>query len=276
MLYKRARQDDYPRVVKRFTLAFYALGIGMAAVAQQSASPAPTTPPPAPTSPSAPPAEPTSATRADNTRYRNNPALLSECQARLDAFDGKPCSIIFIGDSITAGWLGSGHAIWQAKYEPLHALDFGIGGDKTQNVLWRLNNMSIQDLKPKVAVVLIGTNNVTNNPHEIADGVKAVLANTQLAFPGVKIILVSIMPNRRAEDKMMQANALLRGLADDTTVFYLDLVPLMTPITTTGPDGPTVTNYKGLGPDGLHPDAAGYQIWADAMDPLLTKLLGGG
>ncbi len=266
MLYKRARADDYPRVVKRFTLALYALGIGMVAVAQQGAPPSPATPP----------AGPISTTRADNTRYRTNPGPLGECQARLDTFDGKPCNIIFIGDSITARWISAGRAVWEAKYAPLHGLDFGIDGDTTQNVLWRLNNMSVQDLKPKVAVVLIGTNNVDNTPHEIADGVKAVLANTQLAFPGVKIILVSIMPNRRAEDKMMQANGLLRGLADDTTVFYLDLVPLMPPITTTGPNGPTVTNYKGLGPDGLHPDATGYQIWADAMDPLLTKLLGGG
>jgi lysophospholipase L1-like esterase len=279
MLYKPPRQADYPIVVKCFALGLCAWGIGLAAMAQDTnppALPAPPAPSAAPTSPSAPPPEPLSTTHADNTRYQLNPALLTDCQSRLDAFSGKPCDVIFIGDSITAGWLGAGRAIWDAKYHPLHALNFGIGGDKTQNVLWRLNNMSIQDLKPKVAVILIGTNNVANTPHEIADGVKAVLANTQLDFPGVKIILISIMPNTRAEDKMMQADALLRSLADDSSVYYLDLVPLMPEVTTTGPGDQKITNYKGLGSDGLHPDASGYKIWADAMDPLLTKLLGGG
>jgi lysophospholipase L1-like esterase len=269
MLYKLAVGDKYSVVVKRIILALYVFGLGLGALAQTNASSA------APVT-QAPQEEPTSSTRSDNTRYEANPALLAECQVRLSEFNEKPCDIIFIGDSITAGWLGAGKAIWDAKYVPLHALDFGIGGDKTQNVLWRLNNMSVQTLKPKVAVVLIGTNNTDNTPHEIADGIKTVLANTQSTFSGVKIILVSIMPNRRAQDKMMQADSLIRGLADNETIYYLNLVPLMPPITTKAADGSTEINYKGLGSDGLHPDASGYQIWADAMDPLLTKLLGGG
>ena len=214
-----------------------------------------------------------SATTPDNTRYLINPNLLTECEARLTAFNNKPCDIIFIGDSITAGWIGGARDLWKKYYAPRHALDFGIGGDTTQNVLWRLNNMDIQNLKPKVAVILIGTNNLENNPHEIADGVKAVVANTQAAFPGVKIILVSIMPNQRANDKMMQVNSIIKSYADDSNVYYLDLVPLMPQVTTTTPDGKTNTNWKGLSQDHLHPDASGYQIWADAMEPLLKKLL---
>jgi lysophospholipase L1-like esterase len=135
--------------------------------------------------------------------------------------------------------------------------------------------MAVQALKPKVAVILIGTNNDANNPHEIAAGVQAVLANTEATFPGVKIILVSIMPNARAHDKMMQADSIIKSFADNSAVYYLDLVPLMPPVTTTAPDGKTDTNWKGLGKDRLHPDATGYQIWADAMEPLLTKLLAG-
>jgi lysophospholipase L1-like esterase len=115
---------------------------------------------------------------------------------------------------------------------------------------------------------------VENSPHEIADGIKAVVANTQEGFPKVKIILVSIMPNERARDKMMQVNSLIKGYADDATVYYLNLVPLMPPITTTAPDGEMDTNWKGLSKDHLHPDASGYQIWANAMEPLLKKLLG--
>jgi lysophospholipase L1-like esterase len=254
----------------------FALGFGFAASAQTNSTVAPSAPA-APT-PAAPPSviDSLSPTKPDNTRYLYDPGLLTGCQAQLAAFSDKPCDIIFIGDSITEGWLGPGRAVWDKYYAPRHALDFGVGGDKTQNVLWRLNNMDIQNLKPKVAVVMIGTNNLTNNPHEIADGVKAVLANAQEAFPGVKIILVSITPNERAQDKMMQADSLIKSLADNSTVFYLDLVPLMPEVTTTSPDGQTDKNWKGLSHDHLHPDAIGYQIWADAMEPLLTKLLAGG
>jgi lysophospholipase L1-like esterase len=262
--------------MKRFIIAVCAMWLSFSATAQTNpplASPPPATP--TETAPAKLP-EPLSATTPDNTRYLNNTDMLPRCEARLAEFADKPCDIIFIGDSITEGWLGSGKALWEKDYEPRHALDFGIGGDKTQNVLWRLNNMDIRNLKPKVAVVLIGTNNLANNPHEIADGVRAILANTQEAFPGVKIILVSIMPNARANDKMMQVDSIIRGYADDSSVYYLNLVPLMPPVTTITPDGQTDTNWKGLSRDHLHPDASGYQIWDDAMEPLLSKLLAGG
>ncbi len=134
--------------------------------------------------------------------------------------------------------------------------------------------MEIQNLKPKVAVVMIGTNNGNHNtPHEIADGVKAVLANTQAVFPGVKIILVSLLPNQYFPDKMMQTDSIIKSYADNSTVYWLNLVPLMPPVTTTGPDGKIETNWKGMGKDHLHPVASGYQIWADAMEPILSKLL---
>lgn len=200
----------------------------------------------------------------DLTRYLNNPALLNFCTAQVAQFNDRDADIIFIGDSITQGWLGKGKDVWEANFATRNALDFGIGGDQTQHVLWRMDNYPIQRLHPKVAVVLIGTNNWHNTASEIASGVKAVLTKTQTMYPGIKIILVSIMPNRRANDLMMAADGILRTFADDKTVYYLDLVPLMTPVG---------DNWKGLGPDHLHPDASGYQLWTDAMLPLLNKLL---
>ncbi len=263
--------------MRQLIIVLLAMGAGFAANAETNA-PVPAAPIPAST-PDANAAtaklpEPTSTTTADNTRYLNEPDLLTKCTARIAAFDDKPCDIIFIGDSITEGWLGPGKAIWDSTYAPRHALNFGIGGDKTQNVLWRLSNMSIQNLKPKVAVVLIGTNNTMNTSHEIADGIKAILANTEEAFPGVKIILVSLMPNERAEDKMMQVNSLIRGFADDQNIFFLNLVPLMASTSSLDASGKISTTWKGIGPDHLHPDASGYQIWADAMEPLLQKAMG--
>jgi lysophospholipase L1-like esterase len=265
--------------MKQLIIALCAMGVGVVASAQTIPLTAPTPPATSTNLDDGAPAsipEPLSTTTPDNTRYLNDPKILAGCQAQLAAFNDKPCDIIFIGDSITAGWLGAGKAVWDKNYAPRHALNFGVGGDKTQNVLWRLNNMEVQNLKPKVAIVLIGTNNVANNAHEIADGIKAVLANTQAIFPGVKIILVSILPNEHASEKMMQVNSIIRSYADGSTVYYLNLIPLMPEITTTGRDGTTDTNWKGFGKDHIHPDASGYQIWATAMEPLLTKLLAGG
>ncbi len=210
-------------------------------------------------------ATPALTTQADVTRYLNAPALLNFSTAQVASFNGRDADIIFIGDSITQGWLSAGKTVWDANYASRNALDFGISGDGTQHVLWRLSNYPLGRLHPRVGVVLIGTNNMRNTADEIADGVKAVIAKTQSLFPGIRIILVSIMPNRRANDLMMSANKLLKAFADNDKVYYLDLVPLMTPVG---------DNWKGLSADHLHPDAAGYQLWADALNPLLNRLMG--
>ena len=200
----------------------------------------------------------------DAIRFLNNPDLLKFSTAQVALFNNRDADILFLGDSITQGWRGKGEAVWQANFAGRNALDFGISGDQTQHVLWRMENYPIQRLHPKVAVVLIGTNNTHNTAAEIAAGVKAILTKTQTMYPGIKIILVSIMPNSRANDLMMSTNTILRTFADESTVYYLDLVPLMTPVG---------DNWKGLSADHLHPDAAGYQLWADALLPLLNKLL---
>lgn len=218
------------------------------------------TPAPTPT----PLVEPSSSTAPDNTRYLNKPSLLEPCRAQVDAFKGE-CDLIFIGDSITLGWRrADGLPVWKQYYDKRHAFDFGIGGDKTQNVLWRLQNLNVSKFHPKVAVVLIGTNNTLNTPQEISDGVAAVLKQTQTSFPGVKIILVSILPNQRANDKMMQADGLIKPMADDQSIYYLDLVPAFPPVG---------DNWQGLKSDHLHLTTVGYTQWAQQMEPLLKKLL---
>jgi lysophospholipase L1-like esterase len=247
----------------------------MTVVGVAQGMPAPQSPAPVTTIPARPaepvavtplrlPEPPQHPTVPDVTRYLNNPDLLKFSTAQVASFNGRAADILFLGDSITQGWLASGQAVWEANFVPRNALDFGISGDKTQDVLWRMENYPIQRLHPKVAVVLIGTNNTHNTAPEIAEGVKAVLTKTQTMYPGIQIILVSIMPNRRANDLMMAANEILKTFADRKTVYYLDLVPLMTPVG---------DNWSGLGEDHLHPNAAGYQLWADAMLPLLNKLL---
>jgi len=190
-------------------------------------------------------AEPITTTVPDNARYIKTPKLLEGCTKRVADIQGKPCNVIFLGDSITEGWSGRGKKVWEAHYAPLGALNFGISGDKTQNVLWRLDTMDISNLHPKVAVILIGTNNTTDTPENIAKGVKAVINRTMEKFQNIHIILVSIMPNKRANEKMMKANTLIREFekTEDETITYLDLVPLMTPVG---------DNWLGLSKDHLH------------------------
>jgi sialate O-acetylesterase len=189
--------------------------------------------------------------------YRN-------CANRVAAIKGKPCDIIFIGDSITDHWVDAGHAVWEKFYAPRHALDYGLAADTTGNVLWRFDHMPVRDLYPKVAVVMIGTNNTSDTPEDVATGVKAVVDRTRAEFKGVKVILVSILPNARATEKMADANEIIRTFADNRSVFYFDLAAKM----------PRVgDNWLGLGPDRLHPDASGYELWAESMEPLLTHLL---
>jgi lysophospholipase L1-like esterase len=220
-------------------------------------------PPPTPPGPLLPDPPP-NPTKPDLTRYLNNPTMLIFCRDQVASFNGRDADMIFIGDSITRNWLGPGKAVWDANFAPRNALDFGIGGDQTQHVLWRMENYPIGRLHPKVAVVLIGTNNTHNTPEEIAAGVKAILDKTQAMYPGIKIILNSIMPNKRANDLMMAANAIIRTYADNQSIFYLDLVPLMTPVG---------DNWKGIGADYLHPDASGYQIWTDALLPIVNRFV---
>jgi lysophospholipase L1-like esterase len=203
---------------------------------------------------------------------RSRPVNCQNARDRVAAAKGHPVDILFIGDSITEAWtspgwggVNRGAALWDKMYAPRNALNFGVGADRTQHVLWRLDNMDVQDLKPKVTVLLIGTNNNIDTAADIAAGVQAIIAKLEAMYPATKIILVSILPNARATALMTDANALIRSFADDHTVFYLDLVPLMPA---------NGDNWVGLGPDKLHPTEAGYQIWADAMEPLLTRLLG--
>jgi lysophospholipase L1-like esterase len=208
---------------------------------------------------------------SDSNR-RSHPAGYASCTKRVADIQGKPCDIIFIGDSITDNFIASptpnwdevGKEVWDKHYSGRNVLNFGVGADRTQDVLWRLENMDVKNLHPKVAVILIGTNNNPYTPEDIAAGVKAVVVKTQETFQGVKIILISILPNARATQKMEDANKIIATFGDDKTVFYFDLASKMTP------EG---NGWKGIGKDNLHLTPEGYELWASEMEPLLTKLL---
>lgn len=180
-------------------------------------------------------------------------------RSEVDAMRGA-CDLIFIGDSITYAW--DWH-LWRQYYKPRRTLNFGIPGDTVQNVLYRLDYEGLKTLQPKVAVILLGTNN-GGPASETAQGILAVIEKTQGLFPEVKIILMDILPTARRTEHITATNKIIRGFADNKSVFRLNLAERMRP------EG---DSWKGLKADKLHLSPEGYAIWAETMEPLLKKLL---
>ena len=104
------------------------------------------------------------------------------------------CDLIFIGDSITQGWEGRGKGVWTKHYAKRNAVNLGIGGDRTQHVIWRLDNGNLYRIKPKAAVIMIGTNNSgSNTSQEIADGVEVIVNQLRKKLPETKVLLLGVL-----------------------------------------------------------------------------------
>lgn len=181
--------------------------------------------------------------------------------------------LIFIGDSITQGWEGEpGKAVWEKFYGSRKAMNAGIGGDRTQHVLWRLDNGNIDGIKPKLAVIMIGTNNSGSDAsQDIAAGITAIVEKLQAKLPKTKILLLGIFP--RGEDGAdakrkvnMGANELVKSLDDGKSVYYLDISDDFL-----GDDGKL---SRQIMPDLLHLSKQGYEIWAESIEPKVSELLG--
>jgi beta-glucosidase len=180
--------------------------------------------------------------------------------------------MIFIGDSITNCWENRGKSVWQEYYGNRNAVNLGIGGDRTQHVLWRLKNGNIEGISPKLAVLMIGTNNASSHdtPAQIADGVQAILSELRCKLPSTKILILGIFPRGGDNhDPLRQVNvktnALLETMADGKSILYQDIGPKFL----TGDTLP-----KTIMPDLLHPNEAGYKIWATAIEPTVAETVG--
>jgi lysophospholipase L1-like esterase len=186
---------------------------------------------------------------------------------------GDKAKLIFIGDSITQGWEGAGKQVWTESFAQYDAVNLGIGGDRTQHVLWRLDNGNLEHLNPKAAVVMIGTNNSNgedNSVEQIAEGVRAIVQKLRSKLPEMKILLVAIFPRGENPNpqrgKILQVNQIIRRLADNQNVFWVDF-------------GQKFIDDKGqipreLMPDYLHLSETGYKIWADSIRGPLSRALG--
>ncbi|MEW6157759.1 MAG: platelet-activating factor acetylhydrolase IB subunit [Verrucomicrobiota bacterium] len=191
-------------------------------------------------------------------------------QRAIDA--GDKAQIIFIGDSITHGWEGEGKEVWARYYAHRNAVNLGIGGDRTQHVLWRLDNGNLNGIKPKAAVLMIGTNNSNgedNSVEQIADGITAIVQKLRLKLPDTKVLLLAIFP--RSENptpqrgKLLMVNQIIRKLADERNVFWIDFGHQFL-----NSDG---TMPRELMPDFLHLSKRGYEIWAEAIEDRLSSVL---
>ncbi len=189
-----------------------------------------------------------------------------------------PIGVLFLGDSITEGWNKAPH-IWEHYFGKYQPANFGIGGDQTQHVIWRIESGELDGISPKVVVLMLGTNNSGAHTAEaIAAADRKIVQMIRTRLPGTKVLLLAIFPRglrRNSQgvsdewEKRMEViravNAELATLDDGNMIRFLDINARFL-----GNDG---TIPSSIMPDQLHPNAAGYQIWADAMQPLLEEMM---
>lgn len=178
--------------------------------------------------------------------------------------------LVFIGDSITHRWESTGQTVWEEYYADRRALNLGIDGDGTQHVLWRLEHGNIDGLVPKVAVLLIGTNNWHNTAPEIAAGTTAIVLKLRETMPGTQVLILGIFPRfeepHPTRDKLAEASALVAKITDDEYIHYLDIGEQF--LDEAERLDPSIM------PDYLHPSEKGYRIWAESIEDTVSELLG--
>jgi lysophospholipase L1-like esterase len=191
--------------------------------------------------------------------------------------------VLFMGDSITDWWRNPGRgggtngaipyggkAVFEKHFGSMKVANFGIAGDTTQGVLWRLQHGEGEGYKPKAIMLMIGTNNTSrNSPPEIAMGVADVVFELRKDFPEAKILLLAVFPRNgpssRVRAQIDEINKMISTLHDNQHVFYLDIGPKFL-----APDGSIPQDIMS---DGLHPTSKGYEIWADAVHDTLVGLM---
>ena len=210
--------------------------------------------------------------RADRNSHIAHQQLLAK--AKSGGID-----VYFVGDSITRRWGALDYpdflAHWQKRFHGWNAGNFGWGADRTENILWRLENGELDGVNPKVIVILAGTNNVGKEPGDeskVADvsrGLSAIVAVCRKKAPAATIVLTAIFPrndNPAVMPTITGINAGLARMADGQSIRFLDVNGRLA--------DPRGTLFEGMMVDGLHPSLKGYEVWAEGLQPILTELLG--
>ncbi len=166
-------------------------------------------------------------------------------------------------------WPGRGQFSW-LHYGPYNAADFGISADRTEHLLWRVENGELDGIHPKVVVLMIGTNNTgRDQPEWIAAGIQKIVETVQAKLPNTKVLLLAIFPRGLKEGperaSIAKVNTLIGKLDNGTTVRYLDIGSIFLDAAGDIP--------ADVMPDKLHPAAKGYDLWYTAMQPLLSQMM---
>ena len=186
--------------------------------------------------------------------------------------------LLFLGDSITDAWGGEGHGpkaagtkVFAKEFEPMKAANFGIGGDRTEHVLWRIQNGELDGIQPKVVMLMIGTNNTSakHTTEQITEGVTAIVKTIQQKSPKTKILLLAIFPRANTKTEEMnkqipEINERIKKLDDGKNVKYLDIGERFLV---------SGKMSKEIMPDYLHLSTRGYEIWAEAVAPVIRQMM---
>ncbi len=179
--------------------------------------------------------------------------------------------LVFLGDSITHSWETEGLETWKKYYGRRKAANFGISGDQTQHIIWRIDNGNFDGIKPKLIIIMIGTNNVGHNtPGEVAEAMEVIVKRLRIKLPESRLLLLGIFPRGgKADDELRAANAkasrLFSKLADNRMIHYMDIGQKF--LEKDGTLSPKIM------PDALHPNAKGYRIWAKAIETKVAELM---
>lgn len=194
-------------------------------------------------------------------------------KAFLERAKDKGIHLVFLGDSITDFWQNRGKAVWEEYYAKHNAANFGVSGEHTEHTLGHIAGGILNGLNPKVVVIMIGTNNIGHiadeRPEWTAAGIKEIVNTVHVKLADAKVLLLGVFPREgkdsRHRKQIEEINAIISKLDDGKKTRYLDLTAKFTDENGEIP--------KAIMPDGLHPNAAGYKIWAEAMQPLLTEMM---
>lgn len=206
---------------------------------------------------------------------------LARHRAVLETNKKQRVDLIFVGDSITHGWGGEPadpkwngwkNELWETHFRRYNPVNMGFGWDRTEHVLWRFENGALDGIHPKVAVVMIGTNNLwRDSAEDIALGIEKIVGTLRKKLPSTRVLLLAIFPrdpepgteNRK---KINLVNGSIAKLASDDKVTFLNIGPRFLE--------PGGRISKEIMPDYLHLSPKGYEIWAKAMGPTLRRLIG--
>tara|TARA_R110002153_G_scaffold271568_4_gene439133 strand:- start:4163 stop:4888 length:726 start_codon:yes stop_codon:yes gene_type:complete len=191
--------------------------------------------------------------------------LLKEQMGKVD--------LVFLGDSITHYWETKAPQVWQQYYAKRNALNLGFSADRTENVLWRLQNGEVANIDPKLLVLMIGTNNTGQRqdaPKDTALGIKKIIESLETKLPNTKVLLLAIFPRGATVDDPLrkindEINLIIKDFDDGARVHYLDINHIF--LDEKG------NLSKSVMKDLLHPNKDQYQVWAEAIEPKITALM---